>query len=301
MPPAPVEVAGGDDDDDESVRVRAIESYTAEDGALVELSFKVGDILLAFTEREVPDGWVHALQMSSGEEGLIPEAYVELIGDDDDDSAGQDADGTNAGRQSGNGTGAGAVEQSGAPASADEADEDEEDEEDEDGEQVMEVVEHFTPQEGALNELEIRKGQLVVVMPSEQPEGWTLVKMTDSDLNGLVPTAYLDVPPKRKKNAQEVEIKRARERVASLEQERDALRNEMTARIDALQTQQQQTLAVSRLARPPKFLVGGSSRAESGPTLRGGWPELRRGGGEGHSVREDMARTLWALRGPPRL
>ena len=44
----------------------------------LELNTEIGDVLL-LTEIDAPEGWIHCRNEATGEEGLVPETYLELI------------------------------------------------------------------------------------------------------------------------------------------------------------------------------------------------------------------------------
>ena len=172
----------------------------------LELNTEIGDVLL-LTEIDAPEGWIHCRNEATGEEGLVPETYLELIVPSraDDEEEGEEGPGSP-------GSGEGAPSEAKAKADGDEGEDDD----------LMAMTDDFAPQEGALNEVKAKKGELVRVMDQQTPDGWVMVMVESGEttgLVGLVPEAYLGPPPSRQQTEHEKQMKKALDKATALEAE----------------------------------------------------------------------------------
>ena len=187
--------------------LRAIESYQPdEEGQAMELAFVEGDEL-ELTGLSAPEGWLHArLDLR---EGLVPEDYVEALdGDISADEAESVAEGN-------------ATDDNGSDADNDN--------------KTRICIEDFIVDVGALNEVTIRVGDLVELVPSDQPDGWVMVTTNEKGEKGLVPEDFLGMPPRDDDMTEEqAALLEAKKKQAELEVKLDEVRRELMHELDSV-------------------------------------------------------------------
>ena len=186
-------------------RARAIAAFSPAEGSLYELELAEGEVV-DLSDQEAPDGWitVKVLQDDGDIMGIVPEACLELISDDE-----IKAD-------------ASSSAQEGAELTIDVEDVEDVDEyafamEDANKRQALY---DFDAEPGSIYELPLVKDEIVELTEEDAPPGWVAARSLTQERSGLVPEEYLGPAPRSRPDAptqEELELAQLKKQKGELE------------------------------------------------------------------------------------